>query len=149
MWAGLGLAAAGLDKEDCWPLENLDTGVETGLEVTLPRLTPDPPLVDIFLLLSEILGADTIESVRGELVITLHVRKHIKNNSTVNGCLHVISLSVCCRLKSSFSHFYQSPFDSTPFFEICHLFFNGFITFSLAKSICTIQQIRLWKILQG
>ena len=74
----------------------------------------DDAVVDVFLLLSKILGTDTVESIRGELVITLHVRKHVKDHTSFDGSLNVVSLSVGSTLKGRIPHFRLGIHNSSP-----------------------------------
>mmetsp|Transcript_7938 Transcript_7938/g.11598 ORF Transcript_7938/g.11598 Transcript_7938/m.11598 type:complete len:271 (-) Transcript_7938:121-933(-) len=59
----------------------------------------------IFLLLTKILGTDAIQGVAGQLVVSLHVGKHVENDTPVNGGFHIGSFSVRRRLKGRLLHF--------------------------------------------
>ena len=71
-------------------------------------------MVHILLLLAEELRADTVERIRAQLVVALHVREHIENDTTIDGRFDVGTLTVRRGLEHGLPHFGHAILDPAP-----------------------------------
>ena len=86
-----------------------------------------------------ILPLSTYQCVRAEFVIPLHVRKHIEDDATFNGCFYVVTTSIGSGLEHGLPHLGLLVTNATPLSKALK---DGFLLPVLfGKGFGAIQQV--------